>query len=86
MQLWFVPYNGPSGVTTASGTVTGQGISQSINYTITINAPPPPPPSTTDLHSTQLNGDQISVTGDVGVCMSIKVTGTGLTRVLTCVH
>jgi hypothetical protein len=79
-----------AGTTTQTGTmtVTPTGAAASVTtftMTATVVVPTPPPPPA-NLKVTQVTPDQIKVAGLVGVCSSLKTTGTGLTRTLNCIH
>lgn len=79
-----------AGTTTQAGTMTitptgGTASVTTFTMTATVVAPTPPP-APTNLKVTQVTPDQIKVAGLVGVCTSLKTTGTGLNRYINCIH
>lgn len=51
---------------------------------VPVSSPPPTPPPTANITARQVDPDHIEVVGTT--CTSVRTTGTGLRRLLECVH
>lgn len=69
--------------TAADGTVATATVTVQVNPYV---PPITPPQAPTNLTVTQLTADTIQITARPVVCKSIKTTGTGLTRKVSCIH
>ena len=52
--------------------------------TLTPGPVPPPPTPTSNLTTRQIDADRIEIVG--GACLSLRTTGTGVRRIVECVH
>lgn len=65
--------------------VAGNGVESYPSAPVSKTLAPPPPPPTNNLTVRALDANRVEITGKTGACRSLKTTGTGLKRIVTCV-